>query len=84
MAVCNAAIAWDLAGQVPAAYIEIKLTAASCSKQVSCSVGKRHFFANHACLLALGSGTYSPECISIRVPVLAAGIPTVPMPGEGS
>ncbi len=31
-------------------------------------------------LLPLGSGRYSPKCVSIRVPVSAAGIPTVSHP----
>ena len=33
-------------------------------------------FIHYTCLLSLGSGTYSPKCVSIRVPVLVAGIPT--------
>ncbi len=35
---------------------------------------------HYTCLLPLGSGTYSPGCVSVRVPVLAAGITTVPHP----
>ncbi len=35
---------------------------------------------HYTCLLPLGLGTYSPKCVSIGVPVLAAGIPTVPPP----
>ncbi len=37
-------------------------------------------FVHYTCLLPLGPGTDSPECVSVRVPVLAAGIPTVPHP----
>ncbi len=39
-----------------------------------------HSFIHHTRFLPLGSGTYSPECVSIRVPVLAAGIPAAPHP----
>ncbi len=37
-----------------------------------------HLFIHCTRLLPPGSGTYSPKCVSIRVLVLAAGIPTVP------
>ncbi len=36
-----------------------------------------HSFIHYTCLLPLGSGTYSPKCVSTRVPVLAAGIPQI-------